>query len=102
MIGNTSGVRKLAIAANSLVTLGANAKFDDTVGAGGIVLAAATSKLTVNAGVNITTNDTNANALSIDGTGNNGLLVFQGASEVGIAVGTGSKLTSVEINNGKP
>jgi len=99
-IGNANGIQKLTLEANAQATLNANAKFDDTVGAGGIVVAN-NSTLTVAAGVNITTNDTNANALAIDGAApNNGTLVFQGASTVGIGIGTGVKLASVQINNG--
>jgi outer membrane autotransporter protein len=100
VIGGTKGIQQLKLNTNKSAILKANAKFDDTKGAGGIEIGN-NSTLTVDGGVNITTNDTNKAGLSIDAANaNNGTLILQGASDVAIGIGAGKALNIVQINNG--
>ena len=99
-IGATSGIGKLKLNANKSAILKGHASFSDVVGAAGIEIGNGAT-LTVETGKNLVAFDTNNAVLSIDAANaGNGILRFQGASVVSIAVGTGAKLATVEINNG--
>ncbi|MCC8406446.1 MAG: autotransporter outer membrane beta-barrel domain-containing protein [Rickettsia endosymbiont of Sceptobius lativentris] len=96
-IGNTNGIRLIALTGNAQATLNANAKFDDTVRAGGVQLDNG-SILNVADGVNIIGITAAGDNISIDGkAANNGTVNFLGGSTVSTDIGANYSILAVNV-----